>query len=395
MSSTDSPATRTRSKAKASTGSVKTNSAKKSGPLPHHPSAHPDQPSSPSKKTQGKRKRKDAEQKEPPAASEEHSSSPRKSSGKRKRELPVELPEDVPDALRDTIADMRAKSKEEKNKKLGTVGFDNERRLRSTRSFAPKSYLQKLERAQSQRMFVLSRTRSGTPTVPTETVEMAGTTGNIYHITIALEPRCTCPDNKKGNQCKHIVYVLYNVLKAPENLRYQIAFLSAELRQIFAQEPGIPASQQPQQPSPSSPSSNKDSPSAPAEKAKEKEREEVDSNRKPIEGDCPICYTEFSPFPPENIIYCKAACGNNVHAECFEQWAATATAPPRCVYCRAVWQRDESELLENAKKKGGGGRVNEEGYVNVGEQLGLSSLRDTSTYHQPWVRQQRGRRGWY
>ncbi|KAL8766883.1 MAG: hypothetical protein Q9194_006147 [Teloschistes cf. exilis] len=147
MSSTDSPATRTRSKAKASTGSDKTNSAKKSGPLPQHPSAHPDQPSSPQK-----RKREDVEEREPPPASEEHSSPPQKSSGKRKRELSVELPDDVPGALRDTIADLRANSKEEKNKKLKTVGFDNERRLRSTRSFAPKSYLQKLERAQSQRL---------------------------------------------------------------------------------------------------------------------------------------------------------------------------------------------------------------------------------------------------
>ncbi|KAL9578100.1 MAG: hypothetical protein Q9212_005939 [Teloschistes hypoglaucus] len=284
MSSTDSPATRTRSKAKALTGPAKTNSAKKSTPIPQHPPAHTDQPSPPPKKTQGKRKREDAEQKEPPPASEEHSSPPRKSSGKRKRELSVELPDDVPDALRDTIADLRAKSKEEKNKKLDTVGSENERRLRSTRSFAPKSYLQKLERAQSQRMFVLSRTRSGTPTVPTETVEMAGTTGNIYHITIALEPSCTCPDNKKGNQCKHIVYVLYNVLKAPEDLRYQIAFLSAELRQIFDQAPGIPASQQPSSSSSSPPSPSSKIPSSAPEK------EEEDSNRKPIEGDCPICY---------------------------------------------------------------------------------------------------------
>jgi len=36
---------------------------------------------------------------------------------------------------------------------------------------------------------------------------MAGTTGNIYSITINQVPSCTCPDNQKGNQCKHIVYV--------------------------------------------------------------------------------------------------------------------------------------------------------------------------------------------
>lgn len=84
---------------------------------------------------------------------------------------------------------------------------DGERRLRVFRKKAPLSYLEKLERATSQRMFVIDRTRGGTEDIPEETIDMAGTTGNIYSITISQMPKCTCPDNKKGNQCKHIVYV--------------------------------------------------------------------------------------------------------------------------------------------------------------------------------------------
>ena len=56
-------------------------------------------------------------------------------------------------------------------------------------------------------MFVIDRTRQGTEEVPEEVVEMAGSTGNVYHVTISKLPHCTCPDNAKGNQCKHIVYV--------------------------------------------------------------------------------------------------------------------------------------------------------------------------------------------
>ena len=56
-------------------------------------------------------------------------------------------------------------------------------------------------------MFVIERTRQGTDEVPEEVIEMAGTTGNVYHVTINKMPSCTCPDNMKGNQCKHIVYV--------------------------------------------------------------------------------------------------------------------------------------------------------------------------------------------
>lgn len=56
-------------------------------------------------------------------------------------------------------------------------------------------------------MFVIDRTRGGTDEVPEEIIDMAGTTGNIYSITIAQLPSCTCPDHQKGNQCKHVVYV--------------------------------------------------------------------------------------------------------------------------------------------------------------------------------------------
>ena len=56
-------------------------------------------------------------------------------------------------------------------------------------------------------MFVIDRNRGGTDEVPEETIDMAGTTGNIYTITVGLVPSCTCPDHQKGNQCKHVVYV--------------------------------------------------------------------------------------------------------------------------------------------------------------------------------------------
>lgn len=53
--------------------------------------------------------------------------------------------------------------------------------------------------------------------------------------------------------------------------------------------------------------------------------------RKPVEGDCPICFMEFG--RNEEIVWCKAACGNNIHKKCFDQWAATTRqSGVRCVY---------------------------------------------------------------
>jgi len=110
------------------------------------------------------------------------------------------------------------------------------------------------------------------------------------------------------------------------------------------------------------------------------------SQRKPIEGDCPICFTTLSP-DFEAIVFCKAACGNNIHASCFEQWARSqAGKSVTCVYCRTPWQGDEDSIKGIREK----GEVNEEGYVNVARELGLSAERDYSTYHRPWARRHFG-----
>jgi hypothetical protein len=99
--------------------------------------------------------------------------------------------------------------------------------------------------------------------------------------------------------------VLHNVLKVPSHLEYQLAFLSSELRDIFQNAP----------PSPTDGASTDDN-----------------GKRKEISGDCPICFMEFDPAS-EEIVWCKAACGNNIHQTCFRQWAASqAGKQVRCVY---------------------------------------------------------------
>lgn len=233
---------------------------------------------------------------------------------------------------------------------------NEEKRSRRFRPHASSSYLERLNRATTQRMFVIDRTRGGTIEIPEETIDLAGTTGNVYRITICQLPSCTCPDSRQGNQCKHIVYVLHNVLRAPEHLQYQLAFLSSELREIFAAAPAT-----------ASTSASSDAP----------------SNRKEVSGDCPICFTELEAETEDSIVWCRAACGNNLHKDCFEQWARSQAGKEiRCVYCRTPWKRDE-ESLERVKNAG---EVNGEGYVNVAGELGLSGARDYSTYHQHWVR---------
>lgn len=74
------------------------------------------------------------------------------------------------------------------------------------------------------------------------------------------------------------------------------------------------------------------------------EDHETDGNRKPVEGECPICFMEFNPNE-EEIVWCRAACGNNIHKTCFQQWAATQNSQGvRCVYWY-VCSLDQRELI--------------------------------------------------
>ncbi len=84
-----------------------------------------------------------------------------------------------------------------------------EKRLKRFRQKPPLTYLERLARVKTQRMFLIDRNRNASEdgTHEEEVFDLAGSTGNIYQITISKIPKCTCPDAGNGNQCKHIIYV--------------------------------------------------------------------------------------------------------------------------------------------------------------------------------------------
>ncbi|KAI1391756.1 uncharacterized protein F4822DRAFT_104703 [Hypoxylon trugodes] len=224
-------------------------------------------------------------------------------------------------------------------------------RLRRFRPKPPQDFYVIYERATSQRFYVLGRTRSGAAECPEESVELIGSTGNIYVVHVAQQPTCTCPHSQSGHQCKHVIYVLSRVLRARFELVYQLALLTTELQEIFENAPPIEANS----------------------------KTKHDKNRKPIEGDCPICFTPFE--DAEDIIYCRATCGQNIHKECFETWAATKRKSGHdrvtCPMCRTTWQGDD-DMVQKIKNTG---IIGSDGYVNVADQLGISRVRDDSTYY--------------
>jgi hypothetical protein len=207
--------------------------------------------------------------------------------------------------------------------------------------------------------------------VPCERMEIVGSTGNVYEVTVGRLPTCTCPDAAKGHECKHKVYAMHTVLKAPEHLQYQLALLTSELEEIFAHAPPIPT----------------DVVAADAAAAAVAQDGRDDgSNRKPTDGECPICYMDLDEAR-NKLVWCRSQCGHNLHKSCFDQWAAasrTAGKQVRCVYCRSPWKSDLDDVDAVAVKRAG--VYTADGYVNVADQFGLSRARDYSSYHQPWAR---------
>lgn len=216
-----------------------------------------------------------------------------------------------------------------------------------------------LDRASTERMYMLERTRgaeqdchAGHQDCPTETIHIAGQSGNVYTVYISHRPTCTCPDARfRRRACKHISYVLHHVLKAPPHLCYQDALLTSELRAIASAAPATPEAVT----------------TIPVE-------QELESIRKPVEDDCPICCMEFK--QEEEVVWCQSSCGNNIHKLCFEQWFMIQTKQQRivaCPFCRAAWAPAKTSSLSVHQTLSSGSIVlpafTINGYLNVGDQL--------------------------
>ncbi|KAI0405934.1 hypothetical protein F4802DRAFT_596606 [Xylaria palmicola] len=287
-----------------------------------------------------------------------------------------------PDESDPTVKTKKPRKTTKNRKGQGASAEGEEKRLRRFRAKAPASFDVIYHRATEQRsvhaptrllastlpflsltsrparFYVLGRSPCGTDDCPEERIEITGSTGNIYKVHIARLPSCDCPHGSKGNQCKHIIYVMSRVLRARHSLVYQLALLPSELREIFE----------------GAPSNETDGDGNGRDRG-----ENRDKNRKQIEGDCPICFTPFE--GAEDTVYCRATCGQNMHKECFEMWAATKRRAGQgtvtCPMCRSQWQGDE-DMVRKIKNTGIPGA---DGYVNIADQLGISRIRDESTYY--------------
>ncbi|GAA6015116.1 hypothetical protein JCM8202_004883 [Rhodotorula sphaerocarpa] len=289
---------------------------------------------------------------------------------------PASMPTTWPQAGPSPSKRKRAKTKEGEEPEP-----EPEKRLRIFKRACPKATLKRAERVFAQRFFCVDRTRLSDSS---EQFSVLGSTGNLYTVTIQHLPSCDCPDGRKGNHCKHLLFVFLKVLGVPmtTNLWYQAGLLTSELQAIFTLA----------RPAPRNVLEERVRQAYEIATGKKKADEEsaegsggrLVKKRIPEEGDsCPICYEDFEAGSETGLVFCLSisGCGNALHRECFNNWARTSN-PNTCPMCREKWPKPGiSETASTSANAAAGPAYSEDGYQNFAAHAGISTVRDTSSYY--------------
>ena len=292
-------------------------------------------------------------------------------------------PEEIITATVTTSPHQAKKSPPKPSPKKSPPKPSPEKRLQRHRTHCPRATQQRIDRACTQRMYLVTKDAEPDMEALCCNFVVLGSTGNVYNVAIQRIPSCSCPDHARGNLCKHILFVLLKVMAVPSNsdLIYQAAWIGSELREMFEgmrirfrQVSGAVLANQLVQES----------------YARLKRGEEVidvdDSAagvaRRPTEDqDCPICFEALGTNLSKTC-YCRSRCGANFHTACIQHWLRSQRSEPTCPMCRGPWEDPD-------KKKTS---CDDEGYTNLGRLQGQSPDRDTSTYHYEYRGYKRYRR---
>jgi len=269
-----------------------------------------------------------------------------------------------------------------------------EKRLKRHRSKPTNAISARIERATTQRLYLISASQPATSSQyggPSITLKILGSTGNVYDVTISKIPTCNCPDHAKGNLCKHLLFALIKVVGLPtaSPLVYQSAYITQELDTIIEMLQNRAV--QLQTGSVGTAASNILANEAVRHCFQDQKKGNRitdhdlyhDANtesiqRQEIQGaDCPICFDDLGGMANlDQLTFCQTTCGTNFHSDCIKMWTSQAVQArtPTCPACRQPW----TDVMT-----GGHGHDSdvEEGYDNLGDLQGQSRVRDTSTYH--------------
>ena len=141
---------------------------------------------------------------------------------------------DVIDLTNDDSDDNNNDNKKNDKKSKSPRKQPEEKRASRLVSYASSKTVERIQRALSQRMYLISQKDLSIDGNLRRDFAVLGSTGNVYDVTISKHSTCSCPDSV--NCCKHILFVFLRVLKVNPNSHciYQNALLQQELASIFA-----------------------------------------------------------------------------------------------------------------------------------------------------------------
>jgi hypothetical protein len=254
-----------------------------------------------------------------------------------------------------------------------------EKRARRHRSTCPDKLQERILRAATQRLYLVRRDEVNPDTSTECKFIVLGSTGNVYTATLQDVPHCSCPDfSRKQDLCKHILFIFLKVvgLPATNNLVYQRALLTSELREIFS----ILSQRRVGGASVLANDRVRESYARLEGGEAEEDADQVKvggAKRRALsdgDSDCPICFDPMS--GGADTTFCRTTCGNNFHAECIRVWLREQ-GDKTCPNCRQPWDDGKASHQHQQSPS------NREGYVNLGTMQGQSSTRDTTSYYSP------------
>lgn len=206
--------------------------------------------------------------------------------------------------------------------------------------------MKRIVRVYMDRLYLIHRHRHGETLK--EEFDVYGSKGNVYKVTLAERPHCSCIDfaiHRKGKACKHLLFIYLKVLRLPSHMPVysQVALSQQDLRQVFAESRQDPVAE-----ATASPHLRKawevvvgyQADSAAASNSESVVVAKPQGKRMlPGEGDvCGVCYEDLEPGSEEGLEFCLKSCGRPIHKDCLSTWINSRSyAPPTCIWCRAVW----------------------------------------------------------
>ncbi|KAJ5373457.1 hypothetical protein N7517_005463 [Penicillium concentricum] len=155
-------------------------------------------------------------------------------------------------------------------------------------------------------MSITAHNIGGTAEVPEISFDVVGSRGHIYKTVIGKLPRCNCPDVRfRKAQCKHICFArlvlsVLSVLLMPMHCQVLSAIdVPGKLRYQRSLLPSLPVNQELRQMLTASSLENIEDSSTLISA----------SQRKPIEGECPVCFNDFKTNQVKKACH---SCGNIV-----------------------------------------------------------------------------------